>query len=303
MGGRARLIAPIAAAIVGCALFAWPPSGGAASTPTQRTAQDNQAAATSDAKAFLALTPLPPGAAMTSSDPSGGALGVPAQSIATPNLVDLTRWWLVPRQPDATFSFIKSHPPKNSKPSAIGFYTTPSVTVRFVGFQLPPRQGVTDWSILILEETAAPNGQTAVRADAEVVWVLPRPASEQIPGDARVLTVSVQRPHKPPVSITVSKASVVHRLAAVIDSLETVQPGVTSCPLKRFNLPKISFSFRATRTGPPLAVASETYSAKAPGTFPCDPMSFTINGKPQTSLLDPTGSTIRTARDLLGKLP
>ena len=300
-----RMLAPIAAAIVVWALVGSALSGGATSTPTQRTAEENRAAAAHDAATRLGLTPLPSGAAVSSSDPTaGGALGMPAQSMATPDLVDLTRWWLVPGQPDATFAFIKSHPPKNSKPSAIGFFTTGSgVMVRFIGFQWQPQPGVTDSRTLLVEETAAPNGQTAVRADAEVVWVLPRPASEQIPSDARLLTVSVRRAGKHVTSVTVSKPSTVRRLAAVIDSLETVQPYTTSCSQPVRNGPKISFSFRATRTGPPLAVARETYNPKAPGTFPCDPMTFSINGKPQTPLLDPTGTTIRTATKLLGKLP
>jgi hypothetical protein len=135
--------------------------------------------------------------------------------------------------------------------------------------------------------------------------VLPRPASEQIPRGARVLTVSVRLPGKRVASITVTKRSIVRRLAAAIDGLETTQPGTIVCPgyVAVDNPPKITFTFRASATGPSLATARESFFPRSPAATPCDPIAFTVNGKTQQPLLDPTGTTIRTATKLLGKLP
>jgi hypothetical protein len=76
----------------------------------------------------------------------------------------------------------------------------------------------------------------------------------------------------------------IRRLVAMINRLPIVQPGVWSCPAMPGNAPVITFTFRASASGNPLAVASESLDVREP-TTPCDPLNFSVRGRPQTPLL------------------
>src|SRR5205807_1785507 len=54
---------------------------------------------------------LPPGARRSPDDPSGSKLAKPGTYPATPNLVDLHRYWRVPGSLRTVFDWIQSHPP------------------------------------------------------------------------------------------------------------------------------------------------------------------------------------------------
>ena len=116
-------------------------------------------------------------------------------------------------------------------------------------------------------------------------WIIPRPLAKRIPSGARLLEVTVARPGATPLATrTVTDRSRVRRIAAMIDSLETVQPETINCPSYPANAPAVTFTFRATAGGPVLADASEPAYATEP-TTPCDPMTITIEGRQWTPLL------------------
>ncbi len=137
--------------------------------------------------------------------------------------------------------------------------------------------------------TTTPGNATDLRADADVVWLLSRPASERIPDGVQTIDITRGLPGLAPTqSVTVSAAAEVEALVAVTNSLPTIQPeefcGLGRAEPARFEEPKITFTFRASLAGSVLAVARE--SANATGTSRCDPMSLSIAGLRQRPLLE-----------------
>jgi hypothetical protein len=149
-------------------------------------------------------------------------------------------------------------------------------------FSLAPVPGVLNNRDLVVEVTAAGNGQTAIRVDAQVSWQPPRPAAERVPADARAVTITQvpgldRNPNagRPPVPVTITDLGVVRRLAALVDGLglSTIGPAV-SCPMVVGD--EIRLTFLARPGGPPLAVV------QAPAA--CGTVEFSAGGKPQPAL-------------------
>jgi hypothetical protein len=70
----------------------------------------------------------------------------------------------------------------------------------------------------------------------------------------------------------------------MVDALGIIQPGAYSCPSEQGDAPVVTFTFRGSDEGTALASASEPASAREPTTS-CNPMTFSIRGRPQTPLL------------------
>ncbi len=138
-----------------------------------------------------------------------------------------------------------------------------------------------------------------MRADAEVQRIIPRPPGEQIPSRARLLDVTVARPDAAPLVMrTVTDRHRVHRIAAMIDSLQTLQPEAINCPSYPTNAPEVTFTFRAAASGAVLAHASEPAYATEP-TTPCDPMTITIDGRRWAASLLGGASVVHAAQQML----
>jgi hypothetical protein len=177
------------------------------------------------AQGILAKAELPPGAVAAASDPSGGLLpGAPHP--ATPNLIDLRRFWRVPGDPAAVFDWIKAHPPAGANSSFTGTGgDRAGVTARWIGFSFGR-----PWAMLVFGVAAARGGGTALRVDAQVVWVLLRSPSERIPAGASSIAVTERGlDGHPSGNWTVADPERVKRAAKLIDRLPAAQPGATAC--------------------------------------------------------------------------
>ena len=286
--------------VLGALALAAVVSGSAVGAGSERA---NRRAAQGDAARLLAHVILPASAVPWAAEPAGDRhyLARPGHVPAAVNLVDRHAWWTVPEDETAVSAFVSSHQPKGSRGvtegvgDGIGF-TTDSLT-----FELPPvgRSLGTRW--LVVAMVTLPGDRTAVRADAEVQWLIPRPAGERIPSSARALRVTVRRPGRPAASdVTVTSAAKVRRIAALINGLETQQPGVFDCTGKADD-PVITFAFRAQpapAAAPVLARATQIIGPSPRGGF-CEPMTLTIGGRTQTPLLG--GATVvHAAQRLLG---
>jgi hypothetical protein len=144
-----------------------------------------------------------------------------------------------------------------------------------------------------------PDGTTLVRVDAQVVWVIPRPASERIPAGVREISVTRGPPHHTPtVSVAVTSPATITKIVTLVNSLPTAQPYTMSCPSWAPETPVVTLTFRGSRHGQVLAQATQLATATEP-TTECDAMGLTLHGKPQTPLLK-GAAAIRTIQQLLG---
>ena len=275
-----------AVVLAGCGTQPAAPAG------TQRTIQQPGAAAASprqravaDAARIIASFPAPPGAVRTGLIASLTAPGMGPQ--ATPDVATATQWWRAPGRPQAVLAWIRAHLPPGFSVASSGsgaYEPTPSVTLPESWtdmFALPPVPGVLTQRWLVV--LAVPDhSQTAIRADAQVVWLPARPAAERIPPGARIVTVTpvfglnaVKRLEHLDRAFTVTDPARVARITAVIDGLTRFPPGTFSCPADFAAAMRLTF--RASASGPVLARLSADYDG-------CGAVSVSIGGRDMPAL-------------------
>jgi hypothetical protein len=210
-------------------------AGGAPNQPAP-TASANQAAAQAEAQALLSALSLPPGAIASTTEPAGdgGVLAHPGSGPpATPDVIDLSGWWVLPNTaPASAIAYLTAHPPSGSTLDLRGDGSgpgTPSVT--FVGLGRPPRAGVLSQRELVVEAVPLRDGSTGLRADAQVVWLIPRPPGERIPGGITAVKASTYRGAKLGRRTTFRSQRQIRAIVAAINGLELFQPGARSCPI------------------------------------------------------------------------
>jgi hypothetical protein len=183
---------------------------------------------------------------------------MPASSLA--GAVDDHRWWVVPGSREAVIAYVQAHPPAGSELLFSGGGTGPGLTSAGtqnfidVGFSLPPVRRILGSRNVIVAAVGLGGDRSAVRVDAEVQPILPRPASERIPSGAKRLVVSVDRfGHRVQGPFTFTGERTIARTAAILNALPAAQPGAVACPLDTGVA--IRLTFESGRAGGPLAVA------------------------------------------------
>ena len=255
----------------------------AAGSPRQR--------AVADAARIIASFPPPPGAVRTGLIASLTAPGEgPA---ATPDVATATQWWRAPGRPQTVLAWIRAHVPAGFTLGGTGSGSyEPGPTAAPIQswtdqFELPPVPGVLTqrWLVVLV---VADGDQTAIRADAQVVWLPARPAAERIPADARVVTITpvfglqpVKRLERLDPTVTVTNPAKVAAIAAVIDELPLFPPGAFSCPAD-FGA-SMKLTFRTSRDGPVVARLTAEYGG-------CGTVSVITDGRSMPALGDYTAA-------------
>jgi hypothetical protein len=253
-----------------------------------------------EARALLARVAVPVGAVRLAGPPQGAALIENRfPGLATTALPDVHAYWRAPGPPRRVLAFIEAYTPHPTKGLAGSGGYRGGPTFFSSAFEFAPLPGVIDARWLVVKVIGLRDGTTAVRVDAEVVWVIPRPVSERIPGNVREIDITSGPPGRAPeVSVTVTAAATVTKIVSLINSLPTLQPyAPPHCPSFSADTPVVTLTFRATPVGQ--VVAQVTQLASPAVTTSCDPMSLTLFAKRQTPLLD-GGAAIRTIQRLLG---
>ena len=219
-------------ALIGSALVAG--AGHAGTGPT--VWQLRSRAAAREAAAVLAALPLPPGAVRDAREPptdGGGLAHVPVRA-EIPDAAEAAAWWLVPGSPTSVSEYVHARLPGTSEPGTARLFTTPD-GVTTAGARLAEDRGVLGDRWVWLSAVALPTGQTALRADVQVVWQLPR---RPLPRGIRSLLVTARLRGPQPTSRTfrVTARARVHATIALIEGLAAVRPrlhDLRSCPAGR----------------------------------------------------------------------
>lgn len=283
---RSLLAAVVVLGLAAAALSGKTPAPTSASAyPGERAAEaPNRLAAETDADNLLARLVLPAGSSHSATQPQGSSphLSQPSQVPGTPKLIDRPGWWAVPGSPQAVLDAVEQHPPAGSQVSEESSEIRRGVELsRSIELSWPPVAGVLASRTLLLTAVAEPGGTTGLRADAQVVWIVPRPASERIPARARVLEVDYSGGGKRARHLTVLSHRAVRRVADLIDGLPIVQPSYPhSCPAMPAEPRTVTLTFRAALAG---RVLAEAVTAEPPGDG-CGPMSLEVYGKRRPAL-------------------
>ncbi len=273
--GRLRSVNIIATLVLFISLSGALPSAYASESSSQcpsglgarsALAPESALSAQADAVAMLGEVSLPPGSSESASDPAeaGSLLAAPGFGPpGTPNAVDEHAWWLVPASPAETLAYICAHLPHGTtQPMTFGGGLTGDVPENMIAaFTWPSSAGT-----LAVWVVRRANGSTALRVDAEVVWVIPRPAAARIPASARLLTISVHKSGRTLIGIESKRLAVLRRLpsrvtsiarikrvVAMLNELSVHQPGIRHCPMEPGASVQLSFYTRPSAS--PLAIA------------------------------------------------
>jgi hypothetical protein len=284
-------------AVAGCAIAARSASANAISQLcplgfSSSVQAESKSAAQADAASLLAELPLPPGSSESATEPAEDdsllarpGIGPPA----TPNAVDVHAWWLVPVSSAEALVYVCTHLPAGTISTTLveRGISGPNIPENETGvFRVPRSPGT-----LVVKAVRLPNGSTALRADAQVVWITPRSPSETIPSGSHLLRISAHsesrranadEPESQKLSMlerlpwTVRSVAQIEAVVGLLNALGVIQPGLRLCPLSLLDT-SVQLSFYATPGAAPLAVADIE-----PGG--CGGVSLTIGGVPQPSL-------------------
>jgi hypothetical protein len=229
---------------------------GALTAAGARTTAQNERAAHSAARQMLAQLRLPAGAKRVSSDLSRASLlGHAPEHPATRSLVDVHSFWHVPGNPAAVLAWIEAHPPAGSMRQASGGLETASAErATWDGYNFGAVNGAIESRWLLVEVARAAGGGTALRADAQAVWVVAKPRTERIPLPVKAISITSSRPGKPASPAhTVTGPDRIRRIVAFVDGLPRAQPGVLACPADVG--PLVRLEFRPALQAAPTATA------------------------------------------------
>jgi hypothetical protein len=292
-----------AIALSGCGTLHAGPSAGAPgghSLAAPTTGSPRQRAV-ADAAHIIASFPPPPGA-VRSARTTSPMLAAPCEGpAATPDVVTTTQWWTAPGQPTAVLAWVRAHIPARFSlggwgsggydPPGVKPGPEPSIQHPYLWcdqFSLPVVADVLTQRWLLVTVVRHGTTQTAIRADAQVVWLPARPASERIPPDARVVTVTPVFGFQPDKKLepldpafTVTDPAKVAKIAAVIDGLTLFPPGAFSCPAD-FGA-DMRLTFRTSPDGPVVARLTAEYDG-------CGVVSVSIGGTSMPALSDDMGA-------------
>jgi hypothetical protein len=256
--------------------------------PVPARAEANFRAASRDAHKLLAKLVLPAGATLAARDPS--VLRVLNSAGLTPGstaLIDVHHYWRVTGEsPAAVLAWFQKHAPAGSSLTTSGSAGGPGYNISALGYSYRDISGVIDSRGLVVSITAARGGGSAIRADAQDVYWIPRPKWERVPAGVTQIGVTVQRPNimngkTTTTSQTVTDAKQVATIISLVNALPGAQPWMTACPIDAG--PNVTLNFLAAAGASPLATAIADGSG-------CDGVSFALHGKQEPGLGN--GSTL-----------
>ena len=207
-------------------------------------------------------------------------LGHAPQSLGTPCLVAVSAFWTATGSWADTQTWITAHPPAGTACANLGTSGQwATVTSRFelCDTTCPP-EVLYSCDVLVTTAAGSAGAGTAIRVDAQVVWLPSKPIDERVPSDDRVVTVSAYlagRRSSPLSSRTLTDTPSVSDLARLVDDLAAAVPGARSCPALA------GPDFEADFSGP---VPAHEFTVVAGGCGGFVPV--TLGGRPLVTLAD-----------------
>jgi hypothetical protein len=179
------VIAVLAATLAGCGAATTSPSSARLSLTAARY---NTAAARREASHLLTLIRLPVGARRSVSEPAGAGAALASYSVnipVVPELIDLHEYFVVPSATAASvIDWITQNPPAGSARGDSGSGQVSGE--QWTSFDFQHLSGFVNWPDLVANAVPIPNGEVALRVDAQVAPRPSLPGSGRGPGEVRI---------------------------------------------------------------------------------------------------------------------
>jgi hypothetical protein len=206
--------------------------------PLARTPLSRQDAARRAAGAILAEVKLPPGLHFVTAEPAGDRreLAQASTTWADPDLVDLARFATGSGDPQAVEQWLRAHAPAGSTYAGDGYGSGENELPTWdLTLSWPAVGQLLDSRRLVVTALTLPDGNVAVRFDAQVTWLPARSGGDPVPAGVTLLTVSLSKgmnPGEPAhAATTTSDPAVIAAIRDRLDTLSVVPSGVaTDCP-------------------------------------------------------------------------
>ncbi|MDE3131921.1 MAG: hypothetical protein KGL16_12280 [Acidobacteriota bacterium] len=285
----------------------WLAAAGHANGETQL--QANKAVTRRDARQLLSLLRLPHAVTRSAARPRVGGTLVGERSASGTFWSGAQAYWTTDAHPQNIISYVEAHRPKGSTMQGWGSGTGPgassSLEVRFTWSALAARAYNRTLTVSVV---SAPGSRSAIVAQSQSYWIVPRPRSERVPAGVRTIAITLRLGSGQFGATDMRRSEYVlrqaSRVAALVndfDRLPIEQPGaVIACALMLSNGPSLSLAFRRA-SGDTVANATVRVSPGrngASGSYSCDPITFTIGSRQQTPLT--SGTFVKRIARLIG---
>ena len=264
--------------------------------------QANKTAAQHDARKLLALLRLPNGLRRSAARPRVGGTLVGERSANGRYSAGDPAFWTTDTSPQGIIAYIEAHRPKGSTSEGTGSGTAPGSSSVEAMFTWPPLGSQVYNRTLTVSVISAPGEPSAVVAQSQSDWIVPRSSAEVVPSGVKSVVITLRMGGGPqglkqPMHISTYVVWRVARVSALVNEfnrLPIVQPGeIFACPLMHIGnaSPALTLQFRAGQVQPALARA-QVYVTRGSNGYSgwneCDAIQFWIGGKQQTALTSQT---------------
>ena len=193
--------------------------GGTAGSPTTGSVTQNVPVARDFATSLVEEVPLPPGAKVAHHLPAG-LPSQPGEAMLTSNAVNATGFWTLNMTRTQAVQYLQQHEPAPTQlQSQVGFQA-PIEGVEYEAFYANnPPQGVQQ-ALVTVAIASTPVG-SAVRIDAEVIWIPLRSTEESI--SAGITAVTIQDDgYSPPHSVTLTDLTAITAVTDAFNQLSAI---------------------------------------------------------------------------------
>lgn len=258
----------------------------AGATGADSRLQANKSIARRDTRMLLDSLRLPSGSARTATRPPLPALVPPR--VTDVHSANLSAWWTSSDTPAAVLAYVRAHPPVSRGYYSASWWDSGDILMWEIdGAHLYSQQ------LRVAVATLA-NGQTGIMAQAQSVWMVPRPLSERLPAGVGSVAARLRigsglggMKHQHTHVYLLTHSTTVAAIVNAFNAMPISQPGIAySCPAIFAGMPRLTLRF-LSQGGATLARAQvNVYPGRhgASGWNSCDPIEFWIGTKSQTPL-------------------
>ena len=282
------------------------PGGGAPVATSHLSQAAIRADAIGEARALLASVRVPAGwVPVGHARVQGqGNMGASRRVRVHGNSASVARIWLSPLSMTKTLAYVEAHPPAGATRFLHGYGGSGGqISEMDADYRWPllaDKHGVRDLTGFVsVMAMKTGNGRAALHVSAQATGLRPRSGGEAVPSGVHAVTVRLQLPpstirgHRlgPLLHDVITKPAGIRRAVQIVDSLAITQTATTKCRAVHAPVGRLTVSYSGAVSGS-LAQASVALPpgwlaggalAFAAGSG-CDPIAFSIRGRPQEPL-------------------